>query len=409
MHIPAPDSSTADLLKAATRAGVRFHLMGGQIRITGRASPEMRPILDALKVRKDEVMSILGDDSGRPSIDLLDALGVTAVVPATAEEARALLAELIADSQKITPSTVQKQGGVWLGFDIETAALPREEERPAVHLRLWDGLPAANQPTLRGKAALDPHRSRIRLLQLYGGGKRCMVLDASQVPIGAIGGAFRSCTLVIHNAGFELLFLKQAGIELSRFEDTMQAAGLLLGVHRRSLEDTASAYLGIEVPKALQRSDWGAPVLSDGQIAYAALDAVLAFTLWCKIRPELQEKGRGGAYTLQRDVTPATVRMIGRGITLDLEGHHRQVAKWEAEAEAARQAFIAETLEAPPITPAETRAFLTKVLPTDVIEAWPRTPKSGELSTEAPELRRHVDIPAIRSLLTINVAAASPA
>ena len=53
-----------------------------------------------------------------------------------------------------------------------------------------------------------------------------------------------------------------------------------------------------------------------------------------------------------------------------------------AEAAAARQAFIAETREAPPITPAETRAFLMKVPPPDVIEAWPRTPKSGELSTE---------------------------
>jgi DNA polymerase-1 len=42
------------------------------------------------------------------------------------------------------------------------------------------------------------------------------------------------------------------------------------------------------------------------------------------------------------------------------------------------------------------------VLPPDVIEAWPRTPKSGELSTEGSELRRHVDIRAIRSLLTIN-------
>ncbi len=164
----------------------------------------------------------------------------------------------------------------------------------------------------------------------------------------------------------------------------MQAAGLLLGVHRRSLEDAARTYLGIEVPKALQRSDWGAPVLSEGQIAYAALDAVLAFQLWRKMRLELHAKGRGAAYVLQRDVTPATVRMIQRGITLDLEAHQRQVAKWEAEAAAARQAFIAETGEAPPITPAETRVFLMKVLPPDVIEAWPRTPKSGELSTEGP-------------------------
>jgi DNA polymerase-1 len=403
MRIPSPDSPTTDLLKAATRAGVRFRLMGSQIRVTGPASPELRPVVDALRSRRDELLGILGaDDNDRPSIDLLASLGVTAVVPTTAEEARAILGELITDSQKITPSTVQKQRSVWLGFDIETAALRAEEERPAVHLRLRDGLPAANQPKFKGKAGLDPHRSRIRLLQLYGGGERCLVLDTSQVPIDAVAEAFRSCTLVIHNAGFELRFLTEAGIELSRFEDTMQAAGLLLGVHRRSLEDAASAYLGIEVPKALQRSDWGAPVLSEGQIAYAALDAVLAFQLWRKMRLELHAKGRGAAYVLQRDVTPATVRMIQKGITLDLEAHQRQVAKWEAEAATARQAFIAETCEAPPITPAETRAFLMKVLPPDVIEAWPRTPKSGELSTEGSELRRHVDIPAVRSLLTIN-------
>jgi DNA polymerase I-like protein with 3'-5' exonuclease and polymerase domains len=402
MRIPSPDSPTADLLKAVTQAGVRFRLMGGQIRVTGQASPELRPILDALKGRREELISILGGDAGQPSIDLLHALGVTAVVPTTAEEARVLLGELITDSQKITPSTLQRQGGVWLGFDIETAALPGEEERPAVHLRLRDGLPAANQPKFKGKAALDPHRSTVRLLQLYGGGERCLVLDTHLVPIDAVAEAFRSCTLVIHNAGFELRFLTEAGIELSRFEDTMQAAGLLLGVHRRSLEDAASACLGIEVLKTLQRSDWGAPVLSEGQIAYAALDAVLAFQLWRKMRLELHAKGRGAAYVLQRDVTLATAGMIQRGITLDLEAHQRQVAKWEAEAAAARQAFIAEMRDAPPITPAETRVFLMKVLPPDVIEAWPRTPKSGELSTEGPELRRHVDIPAMRSLLTIN-------
>jgi DNA polymerase I-like protein with 3'-5' exonuclease and polymerase domains len=402
MRIPSPDSPTADLLKAVTQAGVRFRLMGDQIRVTGQASPELRPILDALKGRRKELMSILGGDAGQLSIDLLDALGVTAVVPTTPEQARALLGELITDSQKITPSTVQRRGGVWLGADIETAALPGEEERPAVHLRLRDGLPATSQPRFKGKAGLDPHRARIRLLQLYGGGERCLVLDTHLVPNDAIGEVFRDHTLIFHNAGFELRFLAEAGFEVAHFECTMQAAGLLLSAHRRSLEEAARAYLGVEVPKELQRSDWSAPVLSEGQIAYAALDAVLAFQLWCKMRLELHAKGRGAAYVLQRDVTPPTARMIQRGIMLDLEAHRRQVAKWQAEAAAARQAFIAETRQAPPITPAETRALLMKLLPPDVIEAWPRAPKSGELSTEGPELRRHVDIPAIRSLLTIN-------
>jgi DNA polymerase I-like protein with 3'-5' exonuclease and polymerase domains len=402
MHIPSSDSPTADLLKAVTQAGVRFRLMGGQIKVTGRASPELRPVLNALKGRREELVSILGGEADQPSIDLLDALGVTAVVPTTAEEVQALLCEMIADSQKITPPKIQERRGVWLGFDCETAALPGKEERPSVHLRLRDGLPAKNQPRFKEKAALDPHRSRVRLLQLYGGGQRCLVLDTRLVTIDAVAEAFRSCTLLIHNAGFELRFLAEAGIELSSFEDTMQAAGLLLGVHRRGLEDAASAYLGIEVPKALQLSDWGAPVLSGGQIAYAALDAVMAFQLWRKMRLELHAKGRGAAYVLQRDVTPPTARMIQRGITLDLEAHQRQVAKWQAEATTAEQAFITETEEAPPTTPAETRSFLARVLPPEVLQSWARTPKSGELSTEGPELRRHIDNPAIRSLLTIN-------
>jgi DNA polymerase I-like protein with 3'-5' exonuclease and polymerase domains len=292
--------------------------------------------------------------------------------------------------------------GIWLGFDVETAANVGQEQRPAVHLRLKDGLPAINQPSFKSTAGLDPHRSTIRLVQLYGGGQRCLVLDTHLVPLDAIAEVFNAHTLVIHNAGFELRFLSAAGIEVAHFEDTMQAAGLLLGVHRRSLEEATSNYLGIEVPKALQQSDWSAPVLSAGQIAYAAIDAVAAFNLWRKLRVELHEKERAAAYVLQRDVTPVTVRMIGRGITLDLEAHRQQTSKWEAEAAAARQAFIEEMSETPPTTPAGTRAFLAKVLPPDVIDAWPRTPKSGELSTEGPELRRHVDIPTIRSLLAIN-------
>ena len=43
---------------------------------------------------------------------------------------------------------------------------------------------------------------------------------------------------------------------------SMQAAGLLLGVERRGLDDACFSYLGVEVPKNLQTSDWGAPALS---------------------------------------------------------------------------------------------------------------------------------------------------
>jgi DNA polymerase-1 len=123
-------------------------------------------------------------------------------------------------------------------------------------------------------------------------------------------------------------FLAEAGLAFPYFEDTMQAAGLLLGTHRRSFDEAVNAYLGLDLPRGLQRSDFSAPRLSPGQIAYAALDAIVTFRLWLKLRTDLRAKQRGAAYVLQRDVTPAVVRMSRRGITLDQAAHQAQMAEW---------------------------------------------------------------------------------
>ena len=296
------------------------------------------------------------------------------------------------------------RGGL-LGLDIETAANAGEEERPAARLRLKDGLPAKHQPAQRSSAALDPHRSSIRLVQLYGGGKRCLVLDTALVPIEILAEVLSRRVIVIHNVGFELRFLMEAGLKVPNFEDTMQAVGLLLGTHRRSLDDASDAYLSLVLPKALQRSDWSAPHLSPGQFAYAALDAVVAFRLWLRLRVELREKQRGPAYVLQRDVTPATVRMTQRGITFNRAAHRQQLAEWQGQLVATQKAFIADTGETPPTKPNEVRAFLTKVLPPEIIENWPRTGQQQVLSTRASDLKRHTGVPAIRSLLAINATA----
>jgi DNA polymerase-1 len=401
MHIPLTDASTADLLKAITKAGVRFRVLGRQLRVTGRMPTAMHPVLAELKARRVELMQLFSGDAGQASLDLLASLGVTPVVPATVEEALAVLEELLGDSRAITPPQIQERQGLWLGCDLETCALAGEEERPPIHLRLKDGLPALNQPVFRGRAALDPNRSRVRLAQLYGGGKRCLVLDTNLVPLMALAPVLTGNTPIIHNLAFEWRFLAAAGIELVHCEDTLQGCSLTLGAYRRGLDDAALTYLGIELPKDLQTSDWGAPVLSAAQIAYACLDAVVAFQLWRTLRVELHSKGRGAAYVLQRDATPPTARMIARGITLNLAAHQRQIERWHTEAAAARQAFRADQGQDPPNTPTELRAFLSKVLPPDVIAGWPRTPKSGELSTEGAELKRHSGFPAIRALLTL--------
>jgi DNA polymerase-1 len=396
------DAPVPELLKRAHRAGCSFRLVGGQLRVTAPEDEALRPLLAALKAQRAAVWDILGGNTlDAPSLELITRLGVEAAVPRTEAEAHQLITEMEADSDTHTPDAVKRVRGGLLGLDIETAANAGEEERPAVRLRLKDGMPSKHQPSTKGGAGLDPHRSTIRLVQLYGGGKRCLVLDTRLVPIGVLADVLGRRVMIIHNAGFELRFLAEAGLEVARFEDTVQASGLLLGVHRRSLDDAVDAYLGLTLPKGLQRSDWSAPCLSPGQIAYAALDAIVTFRLWLRLRVELYEKRRGAAYVLQRDVTPATVRMTRRGITLDLTAHRRQMTEWQDQLEEARQAFVAETGQAPPITPNDIRAFLAKVLPPEVLEAWHRTGKQQALSIKAADLKRHTDVAAIRALLAI--------
>jgi DNA polymerase I-like protein with 3'-5' exonuclease and polymerase domains/N6-adenosine-specific RNA methylase IME4 len=384
----------ADLLAEAGRFGGRFKICGAQVRVENAWQlPDW--LLAELGDRRDDLWKFLGGAAqDQPSLDLLAQLGVEVVVPQTEAEALDLIEEMELDADRFG-------GDNQVGFDIETTALPGMEDRPILELTR-NGVPKARQPSIKGGAGLDPRRSAIRLVQLYGGGKRCMVLDAHVVPLRVFTPVLSRCVAVIHNASFEAKFLHAAGIPLPRFECTLQAAGLLLGVHRRGLDDAASAYLGLDLPKGLQTSDWGAPVPSRGQLAYAAIDAIVALRLWRQMQPELHVKGREKAYYLQRDLIPASTHMAAHGVLLDHAEHARQVQTWSVELANARQAFLAATGEAPPGTPRAIVGLLNKVLGPEVLAQWPRTGKTGELATGEKHLRRAAPYaPAIRHLIDI--------
>jgi len=373
------------LLLQAQEAGTGFRLQGRAVQVIGasRLSPDLSC---ALQARCAEIWDHLGGTAlDRPPIELLASLGVTVVIPRTIDEARAALAAIETDSNINTPRELLYQPPL-IGFDIETAPLPGTEQRPPVKLRK-DGVPAKHQPAFDSTAGLDPQRSRIRTAQLYGGGRRVVVLDTDRVPLDLLAPVLQRRTAIIHNAVFELRHLAANGIAVPRFEDTLQAAGVLLGVYRRGLDDAALAYLGIELPKRLQRSDWAAPYLSRGQYAYAALDAIVAFRLWLRLRLELLQKDRGGAYVLQRDVTPPVARMISRGILIDRHRHGDQVAAWSVALFKARASFVAAAARQPPDTPNEVRAYLQEVLPQTLLDTWPRT-SQGLLTIRASQMRQ---------------------
>src|SRR5439155_6114384 len=126
-----------------------------------------------------------------------------------------------------------------------------------------------------------------------------LVIDLRQVPLAspALAPLWR-CRLIGHNLSFDAKMLMANGIELAdeKLIDTILMAGLVLrgvsdirreGSRRPSLAQCVKEALGIELPKASQCSPWWRERLSEEQIAYAALDAVMALKLATALQPRV--------------------------------------------------------------------------------------------------------------------------
>jgi hypothetical protein len=293
------------LVTKATEIGATFRLAGANVALAGKPLPA--DLLAAIRERRRELWCHLGGHAfDQPSIELVSNLGIEPV--------------LISDPAGV-PAALAALGNGPIGIDIETMPLPEyvaQARRPLLINK--NGMVAISQ-TPPSDIGLDPHRATIATLQLYAGGLQCFVFRATAIT-PELRRRILDSICIIHNAGFELAFMQRHwGAIPRKFHCTMQAAGLLLGVHRRGLADAARNYLGLDVPKELQLSDWGAAQLSRGQVAYAAADAVLAYRLWPRMKIDLEEKGRNQAYRLQRDVIPAVVDMELRGLGFDEREH----------------------------------------------------------------------------------------
>ena len=211
--------------------------------------------------------------------------GVSVVYCAEEVQARRLLGEMLAAD--------------WIAIDIETAPNKTELDRLAELMRAKAeaagrlkaarklkapeaeiAAHAAAQKRLAvgikyaQTAGLDPHRARIRLLQVYAGGDRVLVIDLDRIGAGILD-LLEGARVIAHNIAFELAFLEAAGVALGELQCTLQAVRLVLGEHATSLAAAARAYLNVDLDKSQQVSDWNAPSLTQAQIDYAAIDAVV--------------------------------------------------------------------------------------------------------------------------------------
>lgn len=125
---------------------------------------------------------------------------------------------------------------------------------------------------------LNPFRDRLCLVQLSSGDGVC---HAVQFAPGAYDAPNLKAMLtdpatlkVFHFARFDVaMFRRYLGVVTAPIYCTKIASKLVRTyTDRHGLKDIVKELLGVEISKEQQSSDWGAPVLTEKQLAYAAND-----------------------------------------------------------------------------------------------------------------------------------------
>jgi DNA polymerase-1 len=152
-----------------------------------------------------------------------------------------------------------------------------------------------------------------------------MVVDLWQIPETArqpLQGLLAGVALkIFHNAKFDLQFLQQAGLPVQGpYLDTMLASQLLdAGLHsrRHGLADLVEHFLGEQLAKDEQVSDWSQDPLTPEQFAYAATDAAVLLRLRDALLPQLEQAGLMTVAHLEWAAVPAVAEMEWTGIGVD--------------------------------------------------------------------------------------------
>jgi DNA polymerase-1 len=185
---------------------------------------------------------------------------------------------------------------------------------------------------------LDPYRGELRLLQLSSG-KNTYVIDLRAfgsngdlavtpelAPLRSLLASGDSVKAA-HNAKFDAKWVRHhLGTDIGGLYDTYLASQLIAAGdqdRRHGLADVAQFFLGTELDKTEQISDWSAAELAPAQIEYAARDAAIMVPLREKLHERLVLDDLERVAQLEFDCIMPIAAMELNGIFLD-EGRWRE-------------------------------------------------------------------------------------
>ena len=162
---------------------------------------------------------------------------------------------------------------------------------------------------------LLPHRDRLCVVQLSPGDG---TVDVVKIALGQTRApnlekllADPKVVKIFHYARFDLAALFHAfGVMPQPIFCTKVASKLTRTyTDRHGLKDLCRDLLGVELSKQQQSSDWGAPELSEAQLAYAASDVLHLHALVDRLKPVLEREGRADIARACFDYLPTRARL----------------------------------------------------------------------------------------------------
>ena len=165
---------------------------------------------------------------------------------------------------------------------------------------------------------LNPMRDALCVVQLSSGDGTAHVVQLDRTfncPNLKAMMADTSILKIFHFARFDVAMMKKwLGIECAPIWCTKIASKLARTyTDRHGLKDVAKEIAGVDMSKAQQSSDWGAPTLSDAQLQYCASDVLYLHRIREGLMAMLDREGREELANACFDFLPVRA-------ALDLEG-----------------------------------------------------------------------------------------
>jgi ribonuclease D len=162
---------------------------------------------------------------------------------------------------------------------------------------------------------LNPHRDRLCVVQISRGDGTADIVQIARGQRSAPNIermlADTAVTKIFHFGRFDIAVMAHAFDVLAVPVYCTKIASKLARTYtdRHGLKDLTRELLGIDLSKQQQSSDWGADILSDAQIAYAAADVLHLHALRGRLDAMLVREGRSDLARACFDFLPSRARL----------------------------------------------------------------------------------------------------